>query len=99
MPELDYGNASPAADIAAARPRLVAYDPSPQREYVRGLIALVVVALFALLVIGALTIAAFGDAPRWKQVADSLGLLLSPVVALVGAVTGFYYGEKAGKFK
>lgn len=87
----------PAAPGAPPQPNAV-YDPAEARENVRGRLAYVVVGLFALLVILSLSFAYIlvTDDPALQRLLQVIGVLLSPVVALVGAVTGFYYGEKAG---
>ncbi len=75
------------------------YDPGRDRENVRGHLAYIVVGLFALLVGLTLWIAskAVTNNDELQRLMQMLGVLLAPVVALVGAVTGFYYGEKASK--
>ncbi len=37
-----------------------------------------------------------GTTAQWDQIAKALGLLLSPLVALAGTITGFYYSAKPG---
>jgi uncharacterized membrane protein YccC len=74
-------------------------DPVAEgRERMRGVLAGVLVGLLvlldaAILVLGVLKVRPFDR--------DLLALLLAgvlnPVVALVGTVLGFYFGEKAGK--
>lgn len=78
-------------------PVTVPYDPTADQENVRGRIAYIILSMFTVMVLGALASSIFSSETTWKQVAAALGLLLAPVVALVGAVTGFYYGEKSGK--
>ena len=87
----------PAASGPPPQPSAV-YDPTKDRENVRGHLAYIVVGLFALLVVLTLWFAhaVVTDDPALQRLLQVVGILLSPVVALVGAVTGFYYGEKAG---
>jgi Ca2+/H+ antiporter len=71
------------------------YDPAPERERKRGLIALVLVsALCSIIVL------AFGFVfvmPRTAENVEALksllALVFASIVGLVGAVTGFYFGE------
>lgn len=94
----------------AARPALPTspYDPTRDRETKRGEIAMmliyllvaIAVAPYVLLLLPALCIA-LGGVETCKALpaiplADLLGTLLTPVVGLVGAVAGFYFGEKKG---
>lgn len=83
------------------------YDPAPARENVRGMIALLLVwtlvAVVALVMIVALIIA-YGcrlkdscspETADLKSIRSVIELVLTPLVGLVGAVTGFYFGEKS----
>lgn len=84
------------------------YDPAPERERRRGQIALRLIWLligiaggtFVILVGSGLCKFVFIEEPTacgGFAISDAqtvLQLLLTPVVDLVGAVTGFYYGEK-----
>ncbi len=73
------------------------YNPAPARELVRGLIAGTLVGILAFIVVGILVIAWWGiggqnNLDLLQTVATTL---LTPVIGLVGAATGFYYGEKS----
>lgn len=76
------------------------YDPSEDREWVRGTIALALVAVlagmvvlaFIYILISLFIMKSFRDVEALKTI---LEILFSPVVGLVGAVTGFYFGEKS----
>lgn len=84
-----------------------AYDPSPDREKLRGIIAGTLVFTFVVLIVlvgltGLLTVslchakdACNTDIAELKTVRAVIELVLTPLVGLVGAVTGFYYGEKS----
>lgn len=83
------------------------YDPAPARENVRGMIALLLVwtlvAVVALvMIVGIVT--AYGchlkesctpETADLKSIRAVIELVLTPLVGLVGAVTGFYFGEKS----
>ena len=77
-------------------PSLTPYDPSEDREKIRGLIALILVCAL----VGVLAFALFSswfvmEAGNRSNIMNVLEVVLAPLVALVGAVTGFYYGEKS----
>ena len=88
-------------------PKSEAYDPAADRENIRGRIAMwLVKALVALVgvvaLIGLITAAFCGytggcnaDTVELKSVRGIVELILTPLVGLVGAVTGFYFGEKS----
>ena len=84
------------------------YDPSPARENIRGRIALLLIWTMVV-VIGLVTIVAIltttgclkeetkcaDDAVNLTSLRVLVELILTPLVGLVGAVTGFYFGEKS----
>ncbi|WP_376093565.1 hypothetical protein ACE7GA_25770 [Roseomonas sp. CCTCC AB2023176] len=89
----------PLDQTAPPQPITIAYEPARDRENVRGHLAYIVVGIFAVLVVATFItaiFAIFGSNGKVEGLLQVVGVLLSPVVALVGAVTGFYYGEKAG---
>lgn len=75
------------------------YDPGPVRELMRGVIAGILVGMLAFIVVGIFVIALWGIGGKGNldllQVVATT--LLTPIVGLVGAVTGFYYGEKSAE--
>jgi hypothetical protein len=85
----------------------VPYDPAPERESVRGQIAqtlmwtlvgvIAVVVLTALgLTLGCLKSNECASAAlELKPMRIVVELVLTPLVGLVGAVTGFYFGERS----
>ena len=69
-----------------------------RRELVRGWLAAALVGLLVLVDAAILILATLKIHPFDRDVlALLLTGLLNPVVALVGTVLGFYFGEKAGK--
>jgi len=76
------------------------YDPAEDREKVRGRIAQTLVWLLVG-VVGASLLAGIwlSASPEGKieTLKVVLELVLTPLVGLVGAVTGFYFGEKSAK--
>jgi hypothetical protein len=85
-----------------------AYDPTRDREAKRGQIALRLLTLLTLLTFAPFALAlARGLCVRVAgldacsgfpdvNVTELMQLVFTPVVALVGAATGFYFGEKKG---
>jgi len=84
------------------------YDPTRDRENIRGQIALWLVwtlvgLIAATFLFAAGTVLTCGSASCNNQTKDLeavkvvVQLLLTPLVGLVGAVAGFYFGEKSGK--
>lgn len=83
----DLGRSEPQVDGA----KRVPYDPARTRENFRGLIALLLIALMTGIIVA--TLALFWLHPdRVKDLKDLFALIFGPVVALVGAATGYYFG-------
>lgn len=78
----------------AAFPPQEPFNPEKFRERTRAWLAGGLTALLAAVVL-ILLIALVIGAYATKDAVDLLGVLLSPLVALVGAATGFYYGGKS----
>lgn len=114
-PNLEAINPSPTrsglSQNPQVEPRAVAYDPTQDRETIRGSIAtwlvwtLIVVIATAVLtgLVTAIGCSQSGtcsnDIVEMKSARVVIELVLTPLVGLVGAVTGFYYGEKSGASK
>jgi hypothetical protein len=99
-----------AAGIAPPPPGTAPYDPGPDREKARGEIALSLVWTLVGIVIAALLMALVTaircssirhpcstEATNLVALKTILETLLTPLVGLVGAVTGFYFGDKSGR--
>jgi hypothetical protein len=83
------------------------YDPAPDRENIRGKIAqafvwTLVCVIAAVVVTGLATMVAChakdvcsADTTELKTVRVVVDLVLTPLIGLVGAVTGLYFGEKS----
>lgn len=83
-----------AGDTAVVAPRLGNdYDPRPHEDQARRHIAYLLIGLLWIVVAGLLILVAWGGI----QVQDikDFAVLLGPVVTLVSAATGFYYGTKS----
>jgi hypothetical protein len=70
------------------------YDPEPSRDKVRGYLAVALIVLLAAVVVAAWASIWFGLVTE-PEVKDLLGVMLPPVVALVGSALGFYFGGKS----
>jgi hypothetical protein len=100
------GGSKPPAGIEAK-----SYDPTADREKLRGTIAIsLVLTLVGSIVLVALTgmltvhlchakDACAADVVELKTARVVIELVLTPLVGLVGAVTGFYYGDKSASGK
>ena len=86
------------------------YDPSRDRETVRSRIALWLVFLLGVIVCVPFVLLALRTGCRMlypdqavctafpvQELIDTVNLLLTPVIGLVGAVTGFYFGENKAR--
>ena len=77
----------------SGRPHPESYDPTQDRERIRGLAALLLIGLLIATMGGVL----IGLARGWV-VGDSVEkvstALISPIVGLVGTVPGFYFGAQ-----
>ena len=78
--------------------QVIPYDPSKDRESVRGWIALSLISLLAVVVLFSFAFT-WAHPDRSRDLHDLLALLLGPLVALVGAATGYYFGSQAGQGK
>ena len=80
-----------------SRPELKPYDPAPEREQKRGLIALILVSALCGIIVLAFAYAALmpSSTATTEALKSLLEIVFAPIVGLVGAVTGFYIGEKS----
>jgi hypothetical protein len=69
------------------------YDPRPQEDSARRTIAYLLIGLLWLIVSGILILLGFKSISV-DNIKD-FGVVLSPIIALVSAATGFYYGTKS----
>jgi hypothetical protein len=74
--------------------RTIPYNADKARENVRGLIALWLIVLLASTI--ALSFFLVWRHPdRDKELHELLGLIFSPLIALVGTATGYYFGSQS----
>ncbi len=90
---LDFTGDETSTDNSAGPQVGEPYDPRPQEDSARRTIAYLLIALLWLIVVGMLILLMFGV----LKVTDmqEFAVLLGPVIALVSAATGFYYGTKS----
>lgn len=89
----NFGQIEPTP-IARAAP--VSYSPDKTRENYRGIIALILIALMAAII--AISFALLWIHPdRNKDLQQFFAVVYGPVVALVGAATGYYFGSQSTK--
>src|SRR5688572_11701471 len=69
------------------------YDPDPERERVRGWLALFFATLLGLITCVPIVLVA-SEATSVEEMEGILGLVLGPVVGIVGTVLGFYFGSQ-----
>ena len=86
------------------------YDPTKEREGVRswiamsliGLLAVIIISPFVLILLGVGCDALGPGSDVCRRIPDIslkeiMDMLLTPMVGLVGAVTGFYFGENKNR--
>jgi hypothetical protein len=89
---LDFSDEQPQVPVGTNRPDITPYDPRPHEDQARRHIAYALIALLWVLVGGVLIQVSFGSIPIGDI--KEYAVLIGPVVALVSAATGFYYGTK-----
>jgi hypothetical protein len=115
LTKLDVNRLSPASggprSAKDANLEAKPYDPTLDRETIRGTIAQALVwtlvGVIAVVVLAGLVTAyachakdaCSADAIELKTIRVVIELILTPLIGLVGAVTGFYFGEKSGAGK
>ena len=89
---LDFSSEQPLSDQYSGPELGGQYDPRPQEDTARRTIAYLLIGLLWVTVAGMLILTAFGSI----NVADmkEFAVVLGPIVTLVSAATGFYYGTK-----
>jgi hypothetical protein len=82
------------AQIKPVKVGVEPYDPRPHEDQARRNIAYLLISLLI-----AICIASFVLVIGWPETLDKvvqlIQIVLSPIVALVSAATGFYYGTKS----
>jgi hypothetical protein len=74
------------------------YDPDKSRDETRSYIAYWLLLLLTMVVVAAFTMLFAVHAATFENLKSVLELILGPIVALVSAATGFYFGsQQSGK--
>lgn len=96
---LDATISDPDMDAPAlSEPSSKRYDPDEFRDQARKRITYWLLALLTVLFVGAfLSLFLIQGEPTFEQLKTLLELLLGPLVALVSAATGFYFGAQSAK--
>ncbi|MGD2118458.1 MAG: hypothetical protein PVG66_08875 [Chromatiales bacterium] len=89
---LDYTWES-AADEVSSPQASEEYDPRPQEDTARRTIAYLLIGLLWVVIAGIFILLAFKSISITEI--EEFAVLLGPVVTLVSAATGFYYGTKS----
>lgn len=92
-PPEDLGE--PTAEIVPPRagPR---FNPEPQREKMRGRLALSAFILLVVCIVGILGVVAAGFR-TWDQMEGVTASVLPAVLSTVSAILGFYFGSRGGR--
>lgn len=91
---VDLSAEIPSAVHPQTIPTGVPFDPEPQRERIRGWIALGLLVMLALVLL--LTFISMWAGMNAEVLQTVLTIIFGPLVALVSAATGFYYGSRSG---
>lgn len=89
LKELDLTGDPPSSE--PKKPSTVPYNLDRHRENTRGMIALTLVGLLAAVLLLSMGGLIWGNT-EMKELKELLTIILGPLVALVGAATGFYFG-------
>ena len=93
LQSLDFSGDTPSADNVPALQVGGDYDSRPQEDSARRRIAYALIGLLWVIVLGMLVLLGCGSITV-SDIKD-FGVVLGPVVTLVSAATGFYYGTKS----
>jgi hypothetical protein len=90
LPPVDLTVSEPPSSAGLAPLQLA---PIPlQREQRRGQIALLLIALLIVVIVTSFIMLWLLPADRFDSLMELLQIIFAPIIGLVGAVTGFYYG-------
>jgi len=93
-PVLDLTGEPPVGPTAGTAPALATtpYDPSQDREHLRGTLAKLLLALLTVVAIGPVVALIF-DKIDVATLKDILAGVFTPLLAVFGTITGFYFGN------
>jgi hypothetical protein len=82
------------------KPSSTPFNPEKDREQARkGITYWLLALLTALFIVSFIALARLKEEPTFDQLKTLVELLLGPLVALVSAATGFYFGAQSAKSK
>ncbi|VFQ44397.1 hypothetical protein [Desulfoluna butyratoxydans] len=91
--DLDYSSEESGCEVVKSPREGDEYDPRPHEDNSRRMIALLLIGLLYLIVISIFLMITFCDL-MFCEIKE-FGVILNPIIALVAAATGFYYGTKS----
>jgi hypothetical protein len=91
--DVDLTGSEPASVTGLFQRATIPY----QREQLRGRIALLLIALLIAVIFISFIMLWFLPANRFDSLIELLQIIFAPIIGLVGAVTGFYYGGGGGR--
>ena len=89
-PELNLSEEERKGEVLEPGP--TPFDPSRQRESMRGVVAGLLLVILAFIIIAAFLSYWFNWASQ-DQIEGLLTIVFAPMIGLVGAATGFYFGS------
>ena len=93
--ELDLTNEpEPTSNKVDQPPIVIPYDPTKQREWMRGIVAGILLFILGFIVFGSFLSYWLNWTAR-EELEGLLTILFAPIIGLVGAATGFYFGAAA----
>jgi hypothetical protein len=84
---------NPTPAVTARDYEVLPYDPRRQYDYVRLIVTVGLLALFAFVVVW-VALKSSGSEDVWKRTKDMLQIVLPALTALMGSVLGFYFGTQ-----
>lgn len=87
----DFGSPAP---VPVTEAKAVRYNPDRVRENMRGLLAIWLIGIMAATIVGSFLLL-WIHPDRSKELHELLALVFGPLVALVGAATGYYFGSQS----
>jgi hypothetical protein len=89
-------DAAPATMAFDQPPPAIPYDPRRQRESIRGVVAALLLGLLCFIVIASF-LSYWLDVVEQDALEGLLTIIFAPVIGLVGAATGFYFGGSSDR--
>jgi uncharacterized RDD family membrane protein YckC len=83
---------------AGPAPIKTPYDPARSREWMRGLIALILLIILVAVIVASFYVIVFKPKDQVNEalLEKVLTIVFGPLITLVSAATGFYFGSRLG---